>query len=158
MSQSKFHQIRITKSMFSMFKFQYKNEKKQKKGKNVSGLQNGTIRGLQIGAVFRNYKSGTEEMQVGAALGISNWGKKITNWGKKITNRSRDFKLGQKDFKLWHTLQTGARRVSNRAEITNGCRTRSLFRKVVETSSQEDLNVIKNTLPNKLKSPENLNK
>ena len=65
---------------------------------------------------------------MGAALGIS-------NWGKKITNRGRDFKLGQKDFKLWHTLQTGARRVSNRAEIANGCRITLLFRKIVETSS-----------------------
>ena len=40
-----------------MFKFQYQGGKKRKSEKN-SGLQNGTIRGLQIGAGFRDYKLG----------------------------------------------------------------------------------------------------
>ena len=35
---------------FFIFKFQYQNGKKQKSGKNFSGLQNGTIRELQIRA------------------------------------------------------------------------------------------------------------
>ena len=35
---------------FFIFKFQYQNGKKQKSGKNFSGLQNGTIRELQIQA------------------------------------------------------------------------------------------------------------
>ena len=41
--------------------------------------QNGVIRGLQIGRGFRGYKSGQETLQIGSALGISNWGKNITN-------------------------------------------------------------------------------
>ena len=76
-----------------MFKFQYQNGKKRKSGKKICGLQNGAIRRLQIGAGFRDYKSGQEGLQIGAALEISNRSKKITNWG-------RDFKLGQRDFKL----------------------------------------------------------
>ena len=36
-----------------MFKFHYQNEKKRKSGKQISGLQNGAIRELQIGAGFR---------------------------------------------------------------------------------------------------------
>ena len=66
--------------------------KKQKTGKKFSGLQNGVIRGLQIGAGFRDYKSEQEGLLIGAAFGVSNRGKKITNWG-------RDFKSGQRDFK-----------------------------------------------------------
>ena len=49
------------------------------------GLDNEAIRGLQIGAGFRNYKSGQEGLQIG----ISNWDKKISNRGK------RDYKPGQ---------------------------------------------------------------
>ena len=63
------------------------------------------MRGLQIEAGFRDYKSGQEGLQIGAALGISNRGKKITNWG-------RDFKLGAKRF------QIGAKRFQIGAEIT----------------------------------------
>ena len=63
-----------------MFKFQYQNRKKRKK-QEKSGLQNGAIRGLQIGAGFRDYKSGKEGLQKGVFLGISNCGKKITNRG-----------------------------------------------------------------------------
>ena len=65
-----------------MFKFQYKNGKKTKKRIKNYGLQNG--------AGFRDYKSGQEGLQIGAALGISNRGKKITNGG-------RDFNSGQRD-------------------------------------------------------------
>ena len=39
-----------------MFKSQYQNGKKQKSRKTFSGLQDGAIRGLQIGAGFRDYK------------------------------------------------------------------------------------------------------
>ena len=35
---------------------QYQNGKKEKVGKNISGLLNRAIRGLQIGAGFRDYK------------------------------------------------------------------------------------------------------
>ena len=72
-----------------------------------SELQNGAIRELQIGADFWDYKSGQEVLQIGAALAISNQGKKIANWG-------RDFKSGQSDFKLEQRLQIGARGNSNR--------------------------------------------
>ena len=40
-----------------MFKFQYQNGKKRKSAKKFYGLQNEAIRGLQIGAGFRDYKS-----------------------------------------------------------------------------------------------------
>ena len=53
-----------------------------KKWENVSRLQNGAIRGLQIGAGFRDYNSGQEALQIGAVLGISNRDKKITNRDK----------------------------------------------------------------------------
>ena len=43
---------------------------KRKNGKNFSGLQNGAIRGLQIGAGFRDYTSRQDGLQIGAALGI----------------------------------------------------------------------------------------
>ena len=43
---------------------------KRKNGKNFSGLQNGAIRGLQIGAGFRDYISRQDGLQIGAALGI----------------------------------------------------------------------------------------
>ena len=62
---------------------------KTKKWEKFSGLQNGAMRGLQIGAGFRDYKSGQEGLQIGAALGISNRGKETTNRGR------RDFKSGQ---------------------------------------------------------------
>ena len=55
-----------------------------------SGLQNGALRELQIGAGFRGYKSGKEGLQIGAALGIA--------------NRGRDFKSGQRDFKSGQRL------------------------------------------------------
>ena len=53
---------------------------KGKKVKIISGLQNGAIRGLQIGAR-------------GIALAIS-------DRGKKITNRGRDHKSGQEGFQF----------------------------------------------------------
>ena len=89
-----------------MFKFHYQNEKRRKSVKKFSVLQNGAIRGLQIGAGVRDYKSRQKELQIGAALGISNWVKKITNW-------DRAFKLGQRNFKSGERLQIGARGISN---------------------------------------------
>ena len=58
------------------------------------------MRALQMGAGFRDYRSGQEVLQIGAALGISNWGKKITNRGKEISNRGRDYKSGQEGFQI----------------------------------------------------------
>ena len=55
-----------------------------------SVLQNGAIRGLQIGADFRDYKSGQEVLQIGAVLAISSQGEKIANRSKAISNWSRD--------------------------------------------------------------------
>ena len=89
-----------------MFKFQYQNYKKRKSGKTFSELQNGAIRGLQIGTGFRGYKLGQERLQIRAALGIS-------NRGVKITNRGRGFKLRQRDFKLGQRLQIGAEQGKN---------------------------------------------
>ena len=50
-----------------LFKFQCQNGKKRKSGKTFSGFQNGAIRRLEIGAGFRDYKSGQEGLQIGAA-------------------------------------------------------------------------------------------
>ena len=52
-----------------------------------SNLQNRAIGRLQIGAGFWGYKFGQEGLQIGAAL-------RISNRGKKITNQGRDFKSG----------------------------------------------------------------
>ena len=58
------------------------------------------MRALKMGAGFRENKSGQEVLQIGAALGISYWGKKITNRGKEISNRGRDYKSGQEVFQI----------------------------------------------------------
>ena len=92
-SQTKFHQIRITKSKVIHIQIPVPKWEKTKKWENISGLKNGAIRGLQIGAGFRDYKS--EQEQIEAALKISNWSKKITNRGKEISNRGRYYKSGQ---------------------------------------------------------------
>ena len=68
--------------------------------------QNGVVRGLQIGAGFRDHKSGQKGLQIDGVEGIS-------NRGKKITNRGRDFKSGQRDFKSGQILQIGAREITN---------------------------------------------
>ena len=70
-------------------------------GKNFSGLQNRAIRGLNIGAGFRDYKSRQERLKIRKTLGI--W-----NRDKKITNLGRNFKLGQRDLKSGQGLQIGA--------------------------------------------------
>ena len=57
-------------------------------GKNFSASQNRAIRGLNIGAGFRDYKSRQERLQIMEILGIS-------NRDKKITNRRSDYKLVQ---------------------------------------------------------------
>ena len=61
--------------------------------------QNGVVRGLQIGAGFRDYKSGQKGLQIDGVEGIS--------------NRGRDFKSGQRDFKSGQILQIGAREITN---------------------------------------------
>ena len=85
--------------------------KNEKVGKNgfFSELQIGAIRRLYFGAGFRDEKSGQEELQIRAGLGISNRGKEISNQdrdykteeegfqiGAKITNWGRDCKWVQK--------------------------------------------------------------
>ena len=54
----------------------------------ILGITNGATRGLQIGAGFKDCKSGQEGLQIRPAQGIS-------NRGKKITNRGRDYKSVQ---------------------------------------------------------------
>ena len=88
------------KQKLFIFKSSYQNGKKQKSRKRFSGLQNVAVRGIQIGAGFRDYKSGQEGLQIGAALGISNRDKKITNWARRISNRCRGYKSVKKLFRL----------------------------------------------------------
>ena len=78
-AQTMFHHIRITKSKVIHVQIPVPKWVKTKKWEKFSGLQNGAMRGLQIGTGFRDYKSGQEGLQIGAVLGISNWGKEITN-------------------------------------------------------------------------------
>ena len=61
-----------------------KMEKKLKSGETFSELQNWVIRGLQIGACFRDYKLGQEGLKIRAAFEISNRGKNITYWGRNF--------------------------------------------------------------------------
>ena len=90
-----------------MLKFQYqKGENPQRIGKKFSGLQNGVIKELQIGAGFRNYKSRQEELQIRQFL---NFQVRAKNY-----NLGRDFKSGQRDFKSRHRLQIEARGTLNR--------------------------------------------
>ena len=70
--------------------------KNEKRGKKNVGLHNGAIRGLHIGAGFRNYRLRQEGVQIGVALEISSWGKKITNRGWDFKLRQGDLKSGQR--------------------------------------------------------------
>ena len=71
--------------------------KNEKVGK-YCGLHNGAIRGLHIETGFRDYRSKQEGVQIGAALEISNQGKRlqigtgISNRGKEISNQGGDYK------------------------------------------------------------------
>ena len=71
-SQTKFCQIGIAKSKVIHVQIPLPKFEKRQSWKKFSGLQNGEIRGLKIGAGFRDYKSGQGRLQIGAALGISN--------------------------------------------------------------------------------------
>ena len=66
-------------------------------------LQKGAIKGLKIGAGFRDHKLGQEGLQIGAALGIS-------TRGKKIANRERDYKSGQEGFQNGAGITNRSRR------------------------------------------------
>ena len=79
------HHIRITKSKVIHVQILVPKYEKTKKSEKFSGLQNGTVRALQIGAGFRDYKSGQEGLQIGAALGISNRAKRL-QIGSGISN------------------------------------------------------------------------
>ena len=48
-------------------KLKQQETKLKQNNRKQEGLQNGTIRGLQIGAGFRDYKSGQEGLQIGTA-------------------------------------------------------------------------------------------
>ena len=96
---------------------------KRKSGKTFSGLQNRAIRGLQIGAGFRDYKLGQEGLQIGVALRISIEAKRLqigaglSNRAKEVSNRSRDYKSGQ-------GLQIGAEHLFSSSELTKVWTTR----------------------------------
>ena len=105
-SQTKFHQIRNTKSKVIHVQIPVPKWEKTKKWEKFSGLQSGTIKGLQIGAggitnrgSFRYFKSGQKDYKSRQGFQI---GAEITNQGK------RDLKSGQ-------GLQIGG-------AVTNRCR------------------------------------
>ena len=75
--------------------------KKRKSGKTFSELQNEAIKRLQIGAGFRDYKSGQEGLQIGATLGVSNQDKKITNRGKKDFKLAEELQIGVEPAWMW---------------------------------------------------------
>ena len=104
----KFHQIRITKSKVIHAQIPVPKWEKRKSRKKFSGLQNGAIRGLQIRAGFRDYKSWQEGLQIGAA--ISNRRKKDYKSGQGFQIRAKRFQIGARGFQI-------------RAGITNRCRT-----------------------------------
>ena len=82
-----------------MLKFQYQNgENPQRIWNKFSGLQNGAIKELQIGAGFRNYKSRQEELQIGQLF---------------------NFRVRAKKYNLGQGFQIRAKRFQIKAEITN---------------------------------------
>ena len=100
-SQTKFHQIRITKSKVTYVQILVPKWEKTKKQENIFWVTRRSNKGITNRGRFQG-------LQIGSALVIS-------NWGKKITNRGWDLILGQRDFKSGQRLQVGARRISNRA-------------------------------------------
>ena len=93
-SQTKFHQIRITKSKVIHAPIPIPKWKKtRKRGKKLSRLQNEVI-----GESFMDYKLRQVKLQLEAALGISIRDKKITNRGRDFKSGKRDCKSGQKGF------------------------------------------------------------
>ena len=98
-SQTKFHQILITKSKVIHVQIPASKRQKTKKREKIFGLQNGAIRRLQIGAAFMDYKSRQEGLQIGC--------------------RVIDFRSGQKEYKSGLGFQIGEKRFQGRAEITN---------------------------------------
>ena len=99
--ETKFRQIRITKSKVIHVQIPVSKWEKTKKWEKIFGLHNEAISALYIGTGFRDYRPRQEGVQIVAAL-------KISNRGKKITNRSWDFKSGQSGFKSGQRLQIGA--------------------------------------------------
>ena len=98
---------------------------KRKSGKTFSRLQNGAIRGLQIGACFRDYKLGQEGLQIGAALRISNRGKKIANQGRYFKLGQRGFQSRQsRDYRSGQGLQDSAEHLFSSSELTKVWTTR----------------------------------
>ena len=79
------HQIKI----YSCSNSSAKICKKQKSRKNFFELLNGAIRGLQMGAGFRNYKSGQEISKIGA--GITNWCRIYLREYSKTLMKSHNF-------------------------------------------------------------------
>ena len=89
-SQTKFHQIRITKSKVNNVQIPLSKLEKRKSGKKISELHNGATRGLQIGA------------------------RRITNRCRcrDFKSGQKDYKSGQRNFKSGQRLKIGARGIS----------------------------------------------
>ena len=112
-SQIKFHHIRIIHvQSYSCSNSSTKVGKNEKVGKIFWITKRGN-EGITNWGRFRDYKSGQEGLQIGAALGISNRGKEITNRGRNFKSGQRDFESGQEGFQIG-------------AGITNRCRTSSI--------------------------------
>ena len=101
-SQTKFHQIRITKSKVIHVQILVPKWKKTEKLKKISGLQNEAIRGLQIGArgitnrgSFRDFKSGQKDYRSGQGFQIR---PEITNRGKRYFQSEQGLQIGAEQF------------------------------------------------------------
>ena len=64
-SQTKFHQIRIRKLKVIYFQIPLPKWEKSRKCEKIFWFTNGAITGLQIGAGFRDWKSGWKGLQTG---------------------------------------------------------------------------------------------
>ena len=113
-SQTKFHQIRITKSKVIHIQVPVTKWKKTKKWEKISGLRNGAIRELQIWADFRDSKSGLVGLQIGQLKGFKIGAKRFQIWAK-ITNRGKShFKDRGRDYKsVQNNKDTCIKRMEN---------------------------------------------
>ena len=117
--QIKFHHIRITESKVIHVLISISNWEKTNKWEKFSGFQDSARRGLQIRAVFRDYKLGKKGLQNRGSF--RNFKSRQTDYklGQGFQIKPKRFQIegeirncGKKDFKSGQGLQIGAEHVS----------------------------------------------